>query len=81
MKFTLRSEKGEYLLQLEFKTPYKMKISKGILHYNETDIIIDDTILFIANNKTVMSNIYSTNCKVGLSINGMQKYEESFTIL
>lgn len=78
MKFILRSKLGEYLLQLEFRTPNKLKISKGIIHYNDTDIILDNNILFIANNKTVMSNNNSVNCKVGLSISGMKKYAESF---
>ena len=77
-KLIFREGSRRILLKMCFLPPNIINIQKGIIHYNDTDILIDNDILFIANNKSVFGRGSTTNCKVGISIRGMTSYVESW---
>ena len=77
-KLTLREGNRRFILRLLFETPNIIKIDKGYFHYNETDLLLDEEVLFVANDHSILGGNTATNCKVGLSVSGHGVYTDSW---
>lgn len=77
-KLIIREANGRFLLRMLFQTPNIIKIDKGFFHYNNTDLILDDDALFIANNKSIMKKFTIDNCTIGLCVQGFGPYKDSW---
>ncbi len=78
---TIRERNRRILLKVRFLPPSKIEILKGNFNVGNVDIVVDEDILFVANNKAVISNCsptISANKAVGISLGPFGDYNESW---
>ena len=73
-KLILREGNGRFLLKMKFESPNILTIDKGYFHFNHTDLLLDNELLFLGNTGARIHGNKSVNCNVGMKFSGYGPY-------